>query len=69
MVNTHTHTYTTFVKATSIGIAHLVIKALELSLVPPGGRFLMRYVRLIYLFIYLLIIFIQKALPKYFRRP
>jgi hypothetical protein len=35
----HTHTHTTFVKMTSIGISRLAIKVLELSLVPPGGRF------------------------------
>ena len=34
------NTHTTFVKATSLGIARLTIKALELSVVPPGGRFL-----------------------------
>jgi hypothetical protein len=32
-------THTTFVSATSLGIARPAIKALELSVVPPGDRF------------------------------
>jgi len=32
------YTHKTFVKATSLGIARLAVKALELSVVPPEGR-------------------------------
>jgi hypothetical protein len=56
MENTHTHTHKTFVKATSLGKARLVIKALELSLVPPGDRF-PHGIYWAYLFIYLFYLF------------
>jgi hypothetical protein len=65
---THTHTHTQNIRKSDIyRNSSPSDKTLELSLVPPGGLF--PPWDLLGLFIYLFIMFIQKAIPKYFSRP